>query len=162
MTAGGIVKPAALAAGQVWEIEWTMGKRSRITLRAPVGTKGAWSSDEHPGGITGEGILLRDENCIRARYLGTREQAAKPLIKLDLQDGISAAIRDSAAQLERLAAAAGPTVILHELQGLPVETPPAHLALLTERAAPPERDRTAAEYFAGKGERYSPAGGWER
>lgn len=68
-------KPAALAAGQVWQIEWTIGRRSRITLRAPVGTKGnAWSSDEHPGGITSEGILLRDENCIRARYLGTREE----------------------------------------------------------------------------------------
>ena len=69
---------------------------------------------------------------------------------------------DAALRSRLRAVPAGPAVILHELQGLPIETPPAHLALLTERAAPPERDRTAAEYFAGKGERYSPAGGWER
>ena len=171
MTADALTKPAALATGQVWEIEWTTGMRSTITLRAPVGTEGnSWSSEEYPGGIVGTRTLLRDANCVRARYLGTREQIATPrqveavlgAINLGLQDGISAAIRDSAAQLERLAAAAGPAVVLHELQGLPVETPAAHLALLTERTRPPERDRTAAEFFAGKGERYSPATGWTR
>ena len=166
MTADALTKPAALATGQVWEIEWTTGMRSTITLRAPVGTEGnSWSSEEYPGGIVGTRTLLLDANCIRARYLGTREQIATPR-QVEAVLGAIKVWRDDYRREGEMARVVvspmPPAVILHELQGLPVETPAAHLALLTERTRPPERDRTAAEFFAGKGERYSPATGWTR
>lgn len=111
---------------------------------APVALACAILQEEMPVGVT-----LTAE--------GRRESP----VEIELTNKVSRIVGEVAARFSALAAA-GPAVILHEPQGLPVETPPAHLALLAERTRPPERDRTAAEFFAGKGERFSPATGWKR